>query len=106
MWAGLEYKELEYVLEEDFKLPTRQSELAADEERKDGDEHGNKQASVRPVCTHCEKKYHSVDQCWDKHPHLKANVMKNTAYNENNIDGKDKSGFKCWKCGGDHMKRD
>ena len=33
MWAGLEYKELEYVLEEDFKLPTM-SELAADEDLK------------------------------------------------------------------------
>ena len=31
--------------------------------------------------------------------------MKNK-YNKKNIGRKDKSGFKCWKCGGDHMKRD
>ena len=56
-------------------------------------------------CGHCGKPYHTADQCWEKHPHLKATAMKKK-FNKKNIGGKDKSGFKCWKCGGDHMKRD
>ena len=59
----------------------------------------------RKKCTHCGKDYHTADECWEKNPHLKSIAMKKKN-NKKNIGGKDKSSFKCWKCGGDHIKRD
>ena len=62
-------------------------------------------AGSRKKCTHCRKPYHTVDECWEKHPHLKSAAM-SKKNNKKNIGGKDKLNFKCWKCGLDHMKRD
>ena len=76
------------------------------EDEKPGKMVMNTQTKQSLKCGHCGKKYHTEDQCWEKHPHLKAAAIKNKI-NKKNIGGKDKSGsLKCWKCGGDHMKKD
>jgi len=54
-----------------------------------------------PVCTHCGKKGHSDAKCWKKH-----GKPEKTGSGAGSGKSYDKSTFKCYKCGGPHMKRD